>query len=270
MGADPSGATHQMAGFSSSDDEETDPEEETTAHSGGGQGEEPSIDIDGPPPVDEGGSEEEGSDSDDDQDGQSDESDIEQRLQQFENDLMDKVQRRFDKAISKALKNVSTDSQSGKSGDDEDDDDDSEPPSRERRTSQSERKPDTRSMKVLARDLVADEMESAGSTERKAVKELVDELIPLVDWNSVEDEEETLSNMVSRLSQRSEELIRTGSDRKVSQLRKGGYLPDRGNGGQPAGSPTGSSTASPALSQMQRGEQTAQSRWPEGKRSIHS
>jgi len=222
-------------------------------------------DIDGVPPVED---EDDGDDDLDEDDGDGiDLDEVERRIEQR---LEQKFQRRFDKAVSKARRNLERQYESRQSTRDEDDDDDdddeagSPPPRKRRQVQRRSRNVDVTSIRILARDMVSDQMTGTGSQERKVVKSVLDAVLPMVDW-SLADEEDFVADLVERLSTASVELVKTGSDRKVAQLRRMGALPERK--GQPSGqaSSGGRGTLEKA---MRKGAAAAQERFPDGKRRL--
>lgn len=215
------------------------------------------LEIDGVPPV------EDEDDDDDDPDGDreparggrgTDLDELERRLtQQF--------QRKFDAAVSKAARNIERRYQ------------DRQPPVEEREP--EERRPresvrssdrsDVTTIRLLARDLIAEEMEGQGRQEKTAARQVIDGILPYVDWSQVDDQDEFVEGLVTRLKGVTSELVKAGSDRKVAQLRKAGVLQERqGQPGAGSGQPRRSQTAD----QLRKGADIASRRFPQGTRRL--
>jgi len=214
--------------------------------------------IDGVPPVDDGHDDDGG--GDDDGEGFID-------PEEFAREIEDRIQRRFDKAITKLTRKLESQpsrDHDDPDGDDGDDGDGNPAPRRSirRRSPQV----DTSSMRILARDTVEDLLASAGRQEKAATKQILDRVIPAIDWSRVDDDVEFVEELVKTIADRSTELVKAGSDRKVAQLRRAGLIPQTPNG-QPAGGPSGAGTRG-TPSKMQAGASRAAARWPSGKRRL--
>jgi hypothetical protein len=219
--------------------------------------------IDSPPPPDD---DDDDDDHDDDGDG-SDRESPEEMEERITRAVEERLQKRFDRAISKTRRRLEEQYRSADdSGDDDDDDDDGgehPPPRTRRRSDRSSRRSDVTSIRMLARDRLSDEMERSGSAERTAVKKVIDTVIPYVDWRSV-DQDDVIDELVESLSGTASDLIRIGSERKVRQLRTMGALPPASS--QPGGAQRGGQRDTAA--QMQRGKSLAEQRYPDGKRRL--
>ncbi len=243
----------------------TDPGDDTKPGSSPPANEEEDDDIDGPPPV--------GEADDDDEDEDDDEDDGQFDAERFRTQMLDEVQRRFDRAVSKAVRNLESrlgvEEPPAGSDDDDDDDDEAPPPPSggdRRKKRRAASGVDVRTIRVLARDRIQDEMEKFGSTERKAAKAIVDQILPHVDWSSTDDDE-FVGQLVSLVAEQSQALVKAGSDRKIAQLRKMGHLPQRDAqpGGQPGAAGPGANHPETVMS---KGARRAKQRWPEGKRRL--
>jgi hypothetical protein len=220
--------------------------------------------IDAPPPV---VGEGEGDDDVVDEDGTID-------PDEFARLIEERVQKRFDKAISKALRRMGGGRVGGADDPDDGDPEDDDPPGQpagappaQRRRPARRSTIDTTSVRVLARDAIEDHLERAGRNEQRAVKAIVDRIAPHIDWESVDDPGEFVEDLVKSLASQAQDLVKTGSDRKVAQLRQMGALPAAA--GQPAGGPAPIQGGGTAASQVAKGASRARIRWPEGKRSLH-
>jgi len=238
-------------------DEDQDPTEDVDSDT-----DEDEDDLDDAPPVDE-------DDEEDDQDENEDEEDDDDAvdLNEFEARILDQVQRRFDRAVSRISRNLQSANTDADDDDEDDDDEDDEPKgkSKKRRQRTARRQVDPSAIRLLARDRIADEMEKAGSAERKAVKAIVDKVVPHIDWESVGDQDEFVEDLVQTLKGTADNLVRTGSDRKVNQLRRLGKIPPKST--QP-GSKGNSGSGKTPTQQMKKGAAVAKARWPEGKRRL--
>jgi hypothetical protein len=179
----------------------------------------------------------------------------------------ERLQKRFDRSVSKIRRRLQEQYRDADDPDDDDesgDDDEEHPPPRSRRPARSSgRRSDVTSIRMLARDRLADEMERSGSAERAAVKKVLDTVVPYVDWRSV-DQDDVIDELVEKLSGTAKDLVRIGSERKVRQLRTMGALPPASS--QPGGATRGGTRD--AASQMNRGKALAEQRYPDGRRRL--
>jgi len=251
----------------------TDPEEEVDDLDD--DQEDPDDDIDSVPPVHEEDRDEDDDDADDDDGGDPEAVDaqveriVTARLAQLEQTM----QRRFDRAVSRQRKTLERQyaAQAAGAADDDDDEDDDEPDppprSKKRRPAQRQgRSADVTSIRLLARDQIADELADAGKAERARVKRLIDTILPAVDWNEV-DPDEFVPVLISELRETTQELVKAGSDRKVAQLRRMGHLPNRQGQPSSGGARSGKNDAESA---MEKGASVAARRFPKGKRRLYS
>lgn len=222
-------------------------------------------DIDGLPPLDEG--DEEDADGDEDDESQEDLADLENRVAAR---LEQQFQARFDRAVSKMRRNLerqlgNRSTRESAELDEDDDEDEGNPPPRKRRRPQGQPKSvDVTSIRLLARDMVSDRMAQNSSVERAAVKSVLDAVLPAVNWSQV-DEDDFVSDLVETLAKASGDLVRSGSDRKVAQLRRMGIVSERK--GQPSGG--GSRQASTSFAKaMKKGADAAEARFPNGERRL--
>jgi hypothetical protein len=228
--------------------------------------------IDAVPPVEDDTPEPESDDDVTEPVAEEDEDD--DRLNQALTALEDRVQKRFDRAVSRITRRLEDRLQDDDDDDDDEEDDeeqdDEEKKPRRAKRRQPQRRPvpvDRRSVTLvrsLARDTINDEMDRSGAQERKAVKAIVDHVLQVVDLKQVDDEQEFVEDLVTKVRDQVTGMVKVGSDRKVAHLRQMGLLAQRQ--GQPAtrrqadnGSPT---TA------MAKGARRAQARWPGGTRSL--
>lgn len=235
---------------------------------------EPEDDIDSVPPVDDDDRDEDDDDVDDNDGGdpQSVDAQVERILNARLSQMEAAWQKRFDRAVSRQRKKLERQYASRSTGaaNDDDDEDDEEPetpprPKKRRPAQRQDRAVDVTSIRLLARDQIADELADAGKAERARVKRLVDTILPAVDWNEV-DPEDFVPELISELRETTQELVKAGSDRKVAQLRRMGRLPDR-QGQPPAGGRSGKKEAESA---MEKGASIASRRFPDGKRRLFS
>jgi len=263
-----------MAGFQPDDDDDDDADDQGagTAPPAGDQQQEidPGL-IDGAPPAD---------DVDDDDDGTGGGTGEGQDFAAAVAAMEDRMQKRFDKAVSKAVRNAmrKTGATGGSSAppDDGDDDDDEtgdgqgqgQPPKpRGRRPAQAVGASDIRTIRLLVKDQIDEALEGKGKAERRAVRDIVDEIVPLIDWQAVDDEDEVVESLIGTVTEKVELLVRTGSDRKVKQLRGLGLIPEAPNG-QAGGHAGGQRRQQPVAADMQKGAQRAAARWPKGRRRM--
>lgn len=203
--------------------------------------------------------------------GQGDGDEGEDRFAEALRKAEENMQRRFDRAVTKIQKRLEERYAGAGSAADDDEEDDGEeeeaPPkgrAPQRQVSRRRQGSDVTTIRLMARETVADEMDGAGREERKSVKSVLDAVLPLIDWSRVEDEAEVVEELVGKLKGVTEDLVKTGADRKVAQLRRSGRLPQRP--GQP-GSVQGSSGT--GLGQkMQKGAAVAAERFPNGQRRL--
>jgi len=208
------------------------------------------LDIDGDPPV---GEIEEETPEDEEPDGPID-------LEVFAQQIEERMQRRFDKAISKIQRRRAE----REEPDDEEEPEDEEPPAaRSRRPVR--RNVDTTAVRVMVRDAIDDRIDANRREERRAVKTVLDRIVPVVDWDEVDDPGDFVDELVEALSSTATGLVRVGSDRKVAQLRHSGMLPKRSP--QPEGTPQPSRTL--VGTQVAKGAARAQRKWPSGTRRLH-
>lgn len=233
-------------------------------------------DIDGMPPADETGEDGDGDAGIDDDGDAPDDDDVETRIERIVQARLAQVeadfQRRFDRAVSKQRKKLerrAAPRSAGAADDDDGDDDDRDdtgPAGKRRRPQVHDRGADVTSIRLLARDQIADELADAGKAERLAVKRVVDLVLPAVDWSEV-DQEEFVADLVSGLKEEVTALVKEGSDRKLAQLRRMGRLPAR-QGQPPSGG--GSGRRNESESAMDKGASVAARRFPGGKRRLYS
>jgi hypothetical protein len=203
----------------------------------------PTVDVDGVPPISEG----EPSDSA----GENEEDDGFIDPAQFRREIIDEVQRRFDRAVSRLTRTPPAAPAAGGT---------EPPPGQAPRGEQSH--VDTTAIRLLARDRLADLMDGSGPPERRTVKELLDRVLPVVDWTRIDDQDEYITDLATAMSAAADSLVKVGSDRKVAQLRTGGLLPPAT--GQPGPGPGGTSPAQA----MSKGVAAAKRRFPDGRRRL--
>lgn len=209
------------------------------------------VDLTGVPPVDD-------ADEDDDDDTVDgvDIAEIERRVEE-------RLQRRFDRAISKATRRLQSQQRQPDPADDDDhddDDDDTPPPRQERRQPsrrrESQRRSDSIALRSLARDRLEDEMSTSGRSAQIAVKRALDSIIPHL---REEDADDVIDDVVAALAGTAGDLIKIGSDRKVRQLQGLGMLPTTPT--QQNGGSSGRRKTDPATA-MRRGAAIAAERHP--------
>lgn len=229
-------------------------------------------DIDSVPPV---GDDDRDEDDDEVDDDGGDPQSVDEQVERIVNARLASMeaewQKRFDRAVSKQRKKLERQYVTRSAGvtNDDDDEDDDEPespprPKKRRPAQRQDRSVDVTSIRLLARDQIADELADAGKAERARVKKLIDTILPAVDWNEV-DPDEFVPELISELRDATEELVKAGSDRKVAQLRRMGRLPQR-QGQPPAGGGSGKGKAESA---MEKGASVASRRFPGGKRRLY-
>lgn len=264
--AGPNGSGLLPPGVGEPSDEETEERDENEGASGGGE----ELDLEGVPPVerDEDDEEEDGEDEEDDDESRRD------SLEEIERRLEEKFQKKFDRAVSKAVRNLERKNGARKSPrveEEEEDTDDNRSvrPARHSAGGSGSRSdsPNVTSIRLLARDVISDEMEESGKQERMAVKKVVDQIVPLVNWELVDDESEFVETLVDNLKGVASDLVKTGSDRKVAQLKKAGVLQQRP--GQPGSAPQ-SGNRGQVAKKLEQGAAAAGRRFPQGSRSLHS
>jgi len=264
--AGPAGAGLLPPGLGGNADDELEERDGTE----GGDPADDELDLEGVPPVDEG-------EDDEDEDGSDGEGDDENRresLEEIERRLEATFQKKFDRAISKAVRNLERKNGTRHVIENEEEEEDSHGPdpvdSARRPARRSDRggsSSSVTSIRLLARDVISDEMDDAGKQERIAVKKVVDQIVPLVNWDLVDDESEFVEELVGSLKSVASDLVKTGSDRKVAQLKKAGVLQQRP--GQPGSVPnTGAKTQ--VARKLEQGAAAAGRRFPQGSRSLHS
>lgn len=217
----------------------------------GDQGDPAEVDIDAVPPPEDVHDD----DEDDDDDDPQDIAEIERRVEA-------RLQKRFDRAITKVTRRLESQYQQPDPVDDVDDEDDPPaPPQRRRQTPSTQRRSDAIALKSLARDRLNDEMASSGTAEKAAVKKVLDTVIPHLGLSG-DDGEDVIDDLVTALAGTAGDLIKIGSDRKVRQLRTMGLIPESAR--QPAGG--GSTRKVDAATSMRKGAAIARDRYPEGRR----
>ena len=226
-------------------------------------------DIDAVPPVEDQPEE----DADDDVEPVEGEDD-DDRLTQALTALEDRMQRRFDRAVSRVTRRLEDrlqdDDDDTDDDDDEDEEEDDDKKKRRQPRRQQQRRPapvDRRSVTLvrsLARDTINDEMDRSGTQERKAVKAIVDHVLQVVDLQQVDDEQEFVEDLVTKVRDQVTGMVKVGSDRKVAHLRQMGLLAKR-EGQPPTRRPADNGSATTA---MAKGARRAQNRWPGGTRSL--
>jgi len=240
------------------DDEEDTPLEQDDTADQNDQIDDDLIDSDPPPDDDD-------TDDAEEEDGQDESAeDMERRITAS---VEARMQKRFDRAISKIGRRLNDryrDSDRSDDDDDDDDDRDETPPApKRRRQRQSNHRSDVTTIRMLARDRITDEMEHSGTAERAAVKKVIDTVVPYVDWSAV-DQDDVIDELVEQLSVTATGLIRLGSERKVRQLRNMGALPPAS--AQPGRN--GTTSRKDPVSQMNRGKALAEKRYPGGTRHL--
>lgn len=182
----------------------------------------------------------------------------------FRQSILDEMQTRFDRSISKVVRRMQkgqTPSPTGGGGSGDDPDDGDSPPPAPR---PGARQVDTKSIRTYARSVLNDAMEGQGRVEKQAIRDILDGVVATTNWASVDDEEEYVEELVERLTTTTQALIKIGSDRKVAQLRASGRLPQLAT--QPGQAQTGA--AHSAQTGMAKGAATAKQRWPGGRRRM--
>jgi hypothetical protein len=205
-------------------------------------------DIDAPPPPDDTDGDDE---NDDDQDDGGE--DLEARFNAFE----ERMQKRFDRAITKAVQNAQRSAPQLKGQDDNDGDDD-----QKQRPAGRSSVP-TSTVRLLIRDRLSEELEGTGQAERRATRAILDAVVPHVQWDE-DDAEDKVDELAKTVAEQAKLLVNAGSERKVKQLRGMGLLPERK--GQPAAS-SGKTTQGDVNTSMKKGQDKAKLRWPEGRRA---
>lgn len=247
----------------------TDDELEERGEPGGGSADD---DLEGVPPVV--GEEDDDTEVDEDDEEGGDEGESRESLDEIERRLEEKFQRKFDRAVSKMSRNLERKNGARRQPDLEDEE---EEPRGQRPVDSARRSArggdrggnssSVTSIRLLARDVISDEMDDSGKQERIAVKKVVDQIVPLVNWELVDDESEFVEELVGNLKAVASDLVKTGSDRKVAQLKKAGVLQQRP--GQPgSASPQGS--RGQVAKKLEQGAAAAGRRFPQGSRSLHS
>lgn len=211
-------------------------------------------DLEGVPPVPDGDLEQPPGGSGADPDDEYEEIDPDE----FRQGILDEVQKRFDRSISRLVRKgtLRLDQPGTPPGEGGNGGGETPPPTQSRQV-------DALSIRSYARSCLNDAMEGAGKTEKQAVRKVLDNLVAHVDWSTVDDEEEYVEQLVEDLTKTSSALIKVGSDRKVQQLQASGVLPRRVQQPGQAAAPTHS-----AQTGMAKGAAVAKKRWPTGRRRM--
>lgn len=245
-------------------------DEERDENEGGAPGDD-ELDLDGVPPVVRG--EDDDDEDGDDNDDEGDEGEGQDSLADVEARLEAKFQKKFDRAISKAVRNLERKNGARRPADSDEEEDGNDGPAgapagrSSRGGDRGGSSPNVTSIRLFARDVISDEMDGSGKQERIAVKKVIDQIVPLVNWDLVEDETEFVEELVGNLKGVASDLVKTGSDRKVAQLRKAGVLQQRP--GQPGSAPQSGNRGQVAR-KLEQGAAAAGRRFPGGSRSLHS
>jgi len=204
------------------------------------------VDLTGLPPVDD-AEDPDGEDPEDD--------DPEVDIEEIERRVEERLQRRFDKAITKITRRL--ESQYRQPDPDPDEEEEEPPAPRQRQRPAPRRSGDSIALRTLARDRLADEMATSGRSAQIAAKKALDAIVPHL---REEDADEVIDDVVAALAGSAGDLIKIGSDRKVRQLQGLGLIPQTTTQ-QNGGGVTGRKRPDPATA-MRKGAQIAASRHP--------